>query len=73
MLELLWIADADEARSEPACTTRLWERCHPQDPATCPFGLCLRPAAGADPAPPFRAWPYPPRYLANPLVIDIAV
>ena len=53
MLELLWLADPDEALSEQARPTRLWERC--TSATASPFGIILR-----DGECPFAAWNYRP-------------
>jgi hypothetical protein len=68
-LELVWVSDADEARREPARSTRLWERWAKRDAGACPFGLVFRDAAGSA-APPFPTWSYEPAY--SPVAIDIA-
>ena len=49
MLELIWVEDAAEARSEaePARRLHLWERWAGRDGAACPFGVCLRPTRRA--------------------------
>jgi hypothetical protein len=62
MLELLWIEDGVEAQSEPAATLHLWERWLGRTAGACPFGVCLRPAQGEVPEPPFPAWEYRPAY-----------
>jgi hypothetical protein len=72
MLELLWVSDAAEARSEPARRTLLWERWSGRRQGACPFGICVRPADSPGAKPPFPAWEYRPSYLQDPLVIHIA-
>lgn len=78
-IELLWLADAAEARSAPTAPTGLWQRLGGAGPdgggldsACSPFGVCFRPAPGADPQPPFASWPYRPAYLPSGLAVDIA-
>ena len=72
-LELFYIRDVDEARSEPARQTRLWDRCARENEETCPFGIVLRTAAAAGaPRCPFDAWAYHPSYLPPDLAIDVA-
>ncbi|MGA8533289.1 MAG: VOC family protein [Candidatus Tumulicola sp.] len=73
-LELLWVADLDEARREPARRTRLWERWLRRQDGACPFGIALRPL---DPepsdAPPFPTWAYHAPYLPAQVSIGIAL
>lgn len=72
MLELLWLRDAAEARSEIIAPTRLWERSRHRDSGYAPFGLCLRPT-GDDPSKTaFATWPYRPPYLPPHLHIEVA-
>jgi hypothetical protein len=63
MLELLWISDEREARSEPISPTWLWERSQSHQTGASPFGICLRGADGPATAPPFETWSYRPPYL----------
>jgi hypothetical protein len=65
MLELLWVHDPQEAKSERIHLTRLWERWnHRKDINNkCPFGICLRPAISSDDAVAFSHWAYGPPYL----------
>jgi hypothetical protein len=58
MLELLWLEDAEEARSEQTRAMKLWERLAAGKTAS-PFGIILRPAPGSEPASPWRSWNYP--------------
>lgn len=73
-LELLWVRDEREARSESVLRTRLWERWSLRGQGAWPFGIVLRPAGNActDRAP-FPTWPYVPSYLPAGLAIDVAV
>ena len=41
MLELLWVHDVEEARTQPIHLADRWLQRHTH----CPFGLCLRPSA----------------------------
>ena len=59
-LELVWVHDEAEARSEGVAPTRLWERWSGRHAGACPFGIVLRD--GRD-APPWSTWPYRPSYL----------
>ncbi len=73
MLELIWVEDAGEARSENEAARRLhlWERCSRRDGAACPFGVCLRPTAGGEVRnAPFPAWEYRPTY--SPVALPVA-
>ena len=72
MLELVWVANPAEARSERTRRTRLWERCEGQDSQVSPFGIIFR-SKGTPPAPPpFATWPYTPMYLPPGLAIQVA-
>ncbi len=70
-LELLWVCDPDEARSEAARPLRLWERWSGRSAGACPFGVCLRPSRPGIDEPPFAAWTYRPSYLPAPLCIHV--
>ncbi len=74
MLEFLWLTDAAEAQSKLIRRTRLCERCNPEEPSACPFGICLRPN---DPTAhstglPFPTWDYTPPYLPPGASIPVA-
>jgi hypothetical protein len=71
-VELLWVSDTAEARSEATRRTRLWERWSGRNSGACPFGLCFRLAQGEHGEPPFANREYRPAYLADPLCIQIA-
>lgn len=62
-LELLWVCDKDEARSDGVRPTQLWERWARRRTGACPFGLVFRADASEPSTPPFRTWTYAPRYL----------
>jgi hypothetical protein len=70
MVELLWVDNPAEAQSEPICRTRLWERWSDRH-RVCPFGICLRPAAGTGNSTPFTSWAYHPPYL--PETVSMAI
>jgi hypothetical protein len=72
MLELLWVEDEAEARSEvePARRLHLWERWSERDGAACPFGVCLRPSEGRSDVAPFPSWEYRPTY--SPFAMPVA-
>jgi hypothetical protein len=72
-IELLWVSNANDARSGVTQRTRLWERWSRRMSGACPFGIVLR--AGATPGTPdcpFASWAYRPTYLPPSLSIDIA-
>lgn len=71
-LELLWVADPEEARSEPARRTRLWERWSGRTSNACPFGLVFRSKGTGAGAVPFPTWGYRPAYLPPDLSIGFA-
>ncbi len=60
MLELLWVHDTEEAKSEPIRLTRLWERWTNRQDGACPFGVCLRPAIGLSDTTVSSSWTYRP-------------
>jgi hypothetical protein len=70
MLELLWVEDSAEARSEQSAPTRLWERWLGRSSGLCPFGIVTMPAKQANCEPPFSALEYRPRWLPPALNID---
>jgi hypothetical protein len=72
-LELLWISDPEEARSETTAPTRLFERWRGRASETSPFGIAVRPQANAaTTAQPFETWTYAPPYLPQGMTIDMA-
>src|SRR5262249_8856420 len=71
-LELLWVSDAAEARSEQTRRTRLWERWSQRASGACPFGVVFRPADANTTGAPFTTWPYCPKYLPSGLAIEFA-
>jgi Glyoxalase-like domain len=71
MIELFWVSDESEARSESTRRTLLWERWSGREGNASPFGICLRPVDPQDTAPPFPAWEYRPAYLPDPLVMHV--
>jgi hypothetical protein len=72
MLELLWLADPDEARNELTRPTGLFERCSLNDPTVSPFGICFRPSSEHETTAPFPTWDYKPGYLPDSLKIEIS-
>jgi hypothetical protein len=71
MLELLWLEDEVEARSEQTRATRLRERFSAVGQTASPFGVILRPAPGTEPACPWRSWSYRPQTMPG-LELEIA-
>lgn len=72
-LELVFVTDAQEAQSEAARPTRLWDRWVGRAGDCCPFGIVLRPSGAPPSASPFPTWAYHPAYLPPDWAIDIAV
>ena len=73
VLELLFLTDADEARSELTQPTMLYERLSSRSKTVSPFGICFRPADGDDSKKaPFPHWSYRPTYLPSHLSIAVA-
>jgi len=70
MLELIWLGDEAEARSERTRMTKLWERFSAGQTAA-PFGVILRPAPGTEPVCPWRSWSYRPQTMPG-LELEIA-
>jgi hypothetical protein len=70
-LELLWVANAVEARSERTWRTRLWERWSGRASGACPFGVIFRPTK-TPVAAPFATWSYQPQYLPAGASIEFA-
>lgn len=70
MLELLWVHDSEEAKSEAIRPTRLWKRWTNRKVGACPFGVCLRSTSGGD-AVAFSSWAYRPPYLPETLSIAV--
>lgn len=72
MLELVWVANPNEARNDTTRRTRLWERCESKDSQVSPFGIIFR-STGTPPAPaPFATWSYTPIYLPPGLAMQVA-
>ena len=71
MLELLWVHDPEEAKSELIRPTRLWERWTNRQDNTCPFGVCLRSGPSDGDTVAFSSWAYRPPYLSDTLSIAV--
>ncbi len=63
MLELLWVEDEVEARSERSAPAKLWERWSRRQSGACPFGIVLRPGSTEYAGAPFPAVDYRPEWL----------
>jgi Glyoxalase-like domain len=72
MLELLWVTDPKEAKSERTQRTRLWERWAQRGQGACPFGIVFRSAGDRPSSAPFPVWSYAPSYLPSGMSIEIA-
>jgi hypothetical protein len=73
-LELLWIHDEREVRSDLVTPSALWERIHYRQTGYSPFGIGLRHSM-EDAGPlelPFTTWAYRPPYLPPSLEICVA-
>ncbi|BAW95607.1 hypothetical protein NIES970_05160 [[Synechococcus] sp. NIES-970] len=71
MLELLWVHEPEETRSELIRPTRLWERWTHRSDGACPFGICLRPVIGSVETIAFSSWAYHPPYLSKTMSIEV--
>jgi hypothetical protein len=72
-LELLWVSDPEEARSELVRPMHFWQRwTGRRSGASSPFGVLLRPARPSVEGLPFPCWEYRPPYLPAPLAIHVA-
>ncbi|HEB52808.1 MAG TPA: hypothetical protein ENI87_06100 [bacterium] len=70
-LELIWLADAEAARTPMVKPLGLYERMAWRDHRASPFGVCLRPDDAGD-APPFLSWDYRPDYLPPEVDLQMA-
>jgi hypothetical protein len=71
-LELIWVENESEARSDLVAPTRLWDRWRWRETGTSPFGICLRPTGDDATSPPFDTFAYTPPYLPAGVSIPIA-
>jgi Glyoxalase-like domain len=71
MLELLWVSDPAEARSEATRETGLWERWSTRANGASPFGICTRPTIPGTEGAPFSSWEYRPAYLPPELCLHV--
>ena len=70
-LELLWLADANEAQRPLTQPTRLYERLTTIGLDTSPFGFAFRPERTGETDAPFPHWAYRPDYLPAQMKIDV--
>jgi Glyoxalase-like domain len=70
-LELLWISDAREARSDSILRTQLFERSQWRGTMACRFGVAWRDRSGESTAT-IPTWAFTPPYLPAGLTIDVA-
>lgn len=71
-LELLYLVDRAEARSEITEPTGLYDRLASSAEGVSPVGICFRPSHHTESTAPFAAWHYRPRYLPSSLSVEIA-
>ncbi|MDM1764858.1 MULTISPECIES: VOC family protein [unclassified Acinetobacter] len=71
-LELIWLNDEIEAKSEITRPTQLYERLSDLDVAVSPFGVCFRPSNTTQHNALFQTWQYRPAYLPSQLYVEIA-
>ncbi len=72
MLELLWIENLDEIKSNLTKPMRLFERCSKSDIDISPFGIGFRPTNEKNGKVLFPVWDYHPLYLPDFLKIQVA-
>lgn len=73
MLELIWVHDEQEARSEAIARTGLWERSQYRQTGASPFGICLETTEPERLAESFETWGYRPPYVPAGSEIPVAV
>ncbi|ENX34636.1 hypothetical protein F889_01924 [Acinetobacter colistiniresistens] len=71
-LELLWLENIEEAKSETTAPTLLYDRISSKSDDISPFGVCFRPKNPEDKDVKFPSWDYRPSYLPNMLKVDVA-
>lgn len=70
-IELLWVCNAEEAKSETTRPAHFCERWQGRTTGACPFGLALRHADQREGGVPFSSWEYHPAYLPGSLTIHV--
>jgi hypothetical protein len=73
MIELLFLTNEREAKSDLVAPLRLYERCRYRETGASPFGVCLRPDGESEAGLPFECWEYRPPYLPEGMSINVAV
>ena len=71
MLELLWMENIDEIKSNLTKPMRLFERCSKSDTNISPFGIGFRPTSEKNEKVLFPVWDYHPLYLPDFLKIQV--
>jgi hypothetical protein len=71
-IELLWVSNESETKSQATQPTYLWERWSGRASGSCPFGFGFRPNAHDVASPPFPAWEYHPPYLPESWSFQVA-
>jgi hypothetical protein len=71
MVELMWVSDPVEAKSELTRETNLWERWSQRASGASPFGICTRPIMPGTKGSPFAGWEYKPSYLPPDLCLHV--
>ncbi len=71
-IELLYLRDIIEAKSELTRPTNLYDRLIPNNLDASPFGVCFRPSTENEKHAPFPSWEYNPIYLPKQLHVEIA-
>lgn len=69
-IELLYLTDESEARSQLTAPTRLFDHLTCTEGVAAPFGVCFRPSTVGE-KPLFPVWEYRPIYLPTALSVDV--
>lgn len=72
MVELLWVHNADEARSHLTTPTYLYSRWMNRATGACPFGICVKPETIHQGSYPFAGWAYHSQYLPQKFTIHVS-
>ncbi len=70
-LELLYLEDAEQARSDVTRSTGLYERCSFINNASA-FGFCFKPGKSLNQQPNFKSWQYRPVFFPAPKCVEVA-
>ncbi len=71
-LELLYLEDATEAKSDVTANTGLYERCSFLNDASA-FGFCFKPNHETQQKPNFKSWQYKPVFFPAPNCVEVAI